>query len=74
VVHHFVGVNRAKLAQQRARDSFNTSISSIFDYIEENGRRYHKYKDGSEYSPLFKTMEITSVDYLLPNDEVRPFL
>jgi hypothetical protein len=23
---------------------------------------------------LFKTMEITSVEYLLPNDEVRPFL
>jgi hypothetical protein len=24
--------------------------SSVYDYIEENGRRYHRYKDGSEYS------------------------
>jgi hypothetical protein len=28
--------------------------SSIYDYIEENGRRYHRYKDGSEYSPPFQ--------------------
>lgn len=29
--------------------------SSIIDYIYENGRRYHRYKEGS---------------YMLPNDEV----
>ncbi|KAE9375862.1 S-adenosyl-L-methionine-dependent methyltransferase [Stipitochalara longipes BDJ] len=30
--------------------------SSVYDYIEENGRRYHKYKEGQ---------------YLLPNDEAE---
>ncbi|KAL1994793.1 hypothetical protein VTN49DRAFT_980 [Thermomyces lanuginosus] len=35
--------------------SYSSSLtSSVFDYRHENGRRYHKYRDGS---------------YLLPNDE-----
>ncbi|KAL1991149.1 hypothetical protein VTN49DRAFT_5653 [Thermomyces lanuginosus] len=37
--------------------SYSTSLtSSVLDYRHENGRRYHKYRDGS---------------YLLPNDEAE---
>jgi hypothetical protein len=39
-------------------DTFSVT-SSIYDYREENGRTYHRYKDGA---------------YLLPNDEVLHFI
>ena len=33
--------------------------SSLYHFVDENGRTYHKYKDGK---------------YMLPNDSVRDFL
>jgi hypothetical protein len=42
------------------RTSTMSARSSIYDYVEENGRTYHRYKEGK---------------YYLPNDEVGfPFL
>ena len=55
------------------RHSFTTSIeSSIKDFRIENGRTYHKYKDGREskldyHGKLFK---LTLSEYAYPNDEV----
>ena len=46
--------------------------SSIYDYVEENGRTYHRYKEGSMLSPSsLKGSWLTRVtEYMLPNDEV----
>jgi hypothetical protein len=58
-----------------ANSSSTASVrSSVYDYIEENGRRYHKYKEGREYFSHYQEMDLTRVEYLLPNDEVRSFL
>lgn len=51
----FQGVRMDLLIRSETNSSSTVSVrSSIYDHIEENGRRYHKYKDGSEYSPLFQ--------------------
>lgn len=35
-----------------ASSSFSQSVrSSVYEFIEENGRTYHKYKEGRECSP-----------------------
>ena len=40
------------------RGSTNSVRSSVFDFVEENGRTFHRYKEGSkfEFSILFSVM------------------
>ncbi|KAF6803350.1 methyltransferase domain-containing protein [Colletotrichum plurivorum] len=53
--------------------SSRTSLrSSLLDYRQENGRTYHKYKDGSKFSQrrTFQCRLLTlPPEYNLPNDE-----
>ncbi|KAF6812004.1 methyltransferase domain-containing protein [Colletotrichum plurivorum] len=53
--------------------SSSTSVnSSILEYREENGRTYHKYKDGSKYRstpPSVCPRPNVSPEYNAPNDE-----
>jgi hypothetical protein len=42
---------------RRYRTSTTSVLSGIYNYVDENGRTYHRYKEGK---------------YLLPNDEVCP--
>lgn len=50
---------------------------SIFKFVEENGRRYHSFNEGSKTrSPLCQTLhaipdrDLTRLlEYVLPNDE-----
>lgn len=50
---------------------------SIFKFVEENGRRYHSFNEGSKTrSPLCQTLhaipdrDLTHLlEYVLPNDE-----
>ena len=57
---------------------FNSSstasvTSSVYDYIEENGRRYHRFKAGSKYPTTTRHAQCwPPTAYMLPNDEVRP--
>ena len=58
------------------RSSYSTSLtSSVLDYRHENGRRYHKYRDGCRNRPLHLIQKLYTdhhlLAYLLPNDEAE---
>lgn len=61
------------------RGSTNSVRSSVYDFVEENGRTFHRYKEGSksEFSILFSLMcesrgaDERGKEYVLPNDAVR---
>lgn len=57
----------------------NASVtSSLYEFVEENGRTFHRYKEGSEFALVSHPsggksgpMELTLMtEYFLPNDEV----
>ena len=44
--------------------------SSIFDHVEEGGRTYHRYREGSKtFSPNIQIEPSNFPEYPLPNDE-----
>lgn len=56
--------------------STRSVTDSILEYRRENGRTYHRYKEGSMYSKMFlpaKNREtwLTDPEYWAPNDEVE---
>ena len=58
-----------------ANRSSTTSLPPRFyEHVEENGRTYHRFRQGSEFPFLLLSGPFTSADqaeYMLPNDEVR---
>ncbi len=54
--------------------------SSVYDFVEWNGRTYHKYKEGSKRLPLNNLPSMNSsnlhAEYVFPNDAVSslPYL
>lgn len=59
----------SKLSADENRSDTASVSSSIFEYVEENGRTYHRYKQGSEctFDDYIHSLIIAS-EYLLPND------
>ena len=59
--------------------STESLCSSIYDYVKENGRTYHRYKSGSEstnnrppiHQHIATRLANALSDYMLPNDEVN---
>lgn len=58
---------------QETVSSTQSLSSSMVDYRRENGRTYHRYKDGSELPLNNRRINpiITSLEYNLPNDELE---
>lgn len=57
------------------RTSTASLRSSIYEHVEENGRTYHRYKQGSKYHFIhhathYPNSTAQTVEYMLPNDEV----
>jgi hypothetical protein len=57
------------------RSSTASLSSSIYEYVEENGRTYHKYKDGSKnlLAPCLTRAladDLRITEYHFPNDAV----
>lgn len=66
------------MAHPIARSSTMSLDPTLYHFIEENGRTYHKYKQGSMFpcksilSVLYHiTNDRTYLGYFLPNDSVR---
>ena len=49
-----------------------TMQSDIYEFVEENGRTYHRYKEGSKLSNCSCSLlcSLWILGYMLPNDEV----
>ena len=44
--------------------------SSVYDHVAEDGRTYHRYREGSKIFLLHVQIELTDfLEYPLPNDE-----
>lgn len=53
------------------RGSMMSVRSSVYDYAEENGRTYHRFKEGRKVSlRTVKSPWLTFIEYIMPNDEV----
>jgi hypothetical protein len=63
------GARRRELITHRT-STYTIGSSLADEVVEENGRTYHVYKDGSEFCRKFDGTLLTKLEYMLPNDEV----